>query len=147
MQKYGLLTKQAAPPERLLADVSRAVDASPRIEVDRIQWSSRPRIRRTARAMRPVPRGAHPRRRPCPARPGPPQSVYEVAELSGKVLAVKASDYRASPRRSTSSWTTCASGPGVEVVGTKMPVETSSASRLSGDIGTDALDAKVPQFT
>ena len=39
MQKWGLLGKQSAAPDRLIVDVSRAVDASPKIEVERVQWT------------------------------------------------------------------------------------------------------------
>ncbi len=144
MQKYGTLTRQTARPERLLADVSRALEAAPRIEIDKVLWelaTTDPKTRMVEVA-------------PGPARAAPPagtppaaQGVYEVAEVTGKVLAVKASDYRAISQTIDEFMAALRKRPGVEVFATKMPVETSSGSRLSGEVGTEAADGRLPQFT
>jgi hypothetical protein len=151
MQKWGLLTKQSAPPERLIVDVSRAVDASPKIEVDRIQWSLalNPRDRiKDAGAVRPAAGGGT---QPVP----PPQAgaagsagagLYEVAELTGKVMGVRASDYRGINLTINEFLDTLRKRPGVEVLQAKMPFEAGSQTRLSGDIGAEVSTA-VPQFT
>ena len=72
MQKWGVLTKQSAAPDRLIADVSRAIDASPKIELDRIQWTLalNPKDRiKDAGAARP-PGGAAQAPTPPPGTPG-----------------------------------------------------------------------------
>jgi hypothetical protein len=154
MDKYGALAKQASPPERLLAEVSRALDATPRIEVDKVHWElatvdPKERIRQTepararaGAALGPVTGGAAPAGAPAPG-----QGLYEVADVTGKVLAVKASDYRAITQAIEEFMGNLRKRPGLEVIAAKMPVETSSGSRLSGDIGAEAGEGKVPQFT
>jgi hypothetical protein len=150
MQKWGLLTKQSAAPDRLIADVSRAIDASPKIELERMQWtlSVNPKDRiKDAGAAR-VPGGAA---QAAPAAPpvGPGSSgagLYEVAELTGKVMGVKGSDYRAINSTINDFLEALRKRPGLEMLQARMPFETGSQTRLSGDIGTEAT-AAVPQFT
>jgi hypothetical protein len=148
MQKWGLLTKQSTTPDRLIVEVSRAVDASPKIEVDRIQWSlavnPKERIKDTSR-----PAGAAPQPAPAPA-PGaagtPGDGLYEVAEVTGKVMGVKSADYRAINLAIGEFADALRKRPGIEVLQTKLPFEVGSQTRLSGDIGSAAATA-VPQFT
>jgi hypothetical protein len=146
MQKWGLLTKQSAAPDRLIIDVSRAVDASPKIEVDRIQWTlalnPKDRIKDLS-AARPPAAGAQPA--PSPA-PGAPAALHEVAELNGKVMGIRASDYRNINLAITEFVDVLRKRPGVEVLQVKMPFEVGSQTRLSGDIGVEAPTA-VPQFS
>jgi hypothetical protein len=150
MQKWGLLTKRSAPPDRLIAEVSRAVDGSPRIEVDRIQWSltANPKDRiKDAGAARPAAGGAQAAPAPPGATPGAPaDGLYEVAELTGTVMGVKASDYRSVNLTINEFLDALRKRPGVEVLQAKMPFEAGSQTRLSGDIGTEAT-APVPKFT
>jgi len=146
MEKYGALTKQASPPERLLAEVSRALEASPRIEVDKVHWEL------ATKDPKEIARDADPARAraataPAPGAAAPAQGLFEVADVTAKVLAVKASDYRAVTQAINEFMDALRKRPGVEVVATKMPVETGSGGRLSGEVGAEALDAKVPQFT
>jgi hypothetical protein len=148
MQKWGLLTKRSAPPDRLIVDVSRAVDASPKIEIDRIQWSitANPRDRRDAGAARPAV-GAPGAPAAPPAVPGAQAGgLYEVAEVTGKVMSVKASDYRAINLTINDFLDALRKRPGLEVIQAKLPFEVGSQTRLSGDIGTEA-STTVPQFT
>ncbi len=149
MQKWGVLTKQSAAPDRLIADVSRAIDASPKIELERIQWTLalNPKDRiKDAGAARP-PSGAAQAPTPPPGTPGSSGAgLYEVAELTGKVMGVKGSDYRAINLTINEFLDALRKRPGLEVLQTKMPFETGSQTRLSGDIGTETSTA-VPQFT
>ena len=150
MQKWGLLTKQSAAPDRLIIDVSRAVDASPKIEVDRIQWTLtlNPKERfKDAAAARPGAGGAQPAPPPAPGAPGAPGGgLHEVAELNGKVMGIRASDYRSINLAITEFVDALRKRPGVEVLQVKMPFEAGSQTRLSGDIGVEAPTA-VPQFS
>ena len=143
MQKWGLLTKQSAAPDRLIVDVSRALDASPRIELERIHWSlavnPKDRMKDAGAAPTPPP--------PPPGAPGAPgRGLYEVAELNGKVMGVKPSDYRNINLTITEFVDGLRKHPGVEVLQTRMPFEVGSQTRLSGDIGAET-QAAVPQFT
>jgi hypothetical protein len=150
MQKWGLLSKQSAAPDRLIVDVSRALDASPRIEVERIQWTlaANPKDRiKDAGAARPQAGAATPPPPPVPGTAGAPgRGLYEVAELNGKVMGVKPSDYRNINLTITEFVDALRKHPGIEVLQTRMPFEVGSQTRLSGDIGAEAPTA-VPQFT
>jgi len=144
MQNYAALTKQTARPERLIRDVSVALDASPRIEVDRLQWelTATPRAAKADR-----PQGSSPAA-PAPAAPGKAAAgpLFEVIQIDGKVTAVKASDYKAITALVNEFIGSLGKRPGVEVIQTKMPFELGSTGRLSGDIGTET-GAAVPRFT
>jgi len=147
MQKWGLLTKQSTAPEQLIVEVSHAVDASPRIEVDRIQWTltmnPKDKIAGTARPPGAAPQAAPP---PAPgAAGGAGEGLYEVAALNGRVMGVKAGDYRAVNVTINEFVEALRKRPGVEVLQTKLPFELGSQTRLSGDIGSDA-SRTVPEF-
>jgi hypothetical protein len=144
MQKYAELTRQTAPPDRLIGEISRALDASPKIEVDRIRWelSANPKDRiRDVEATRPRAAPA-----PQPSAAAPSKDLYEVAEVTGKVTAVRSSDYRTINLTVNEFLDHVRKRPGVEVIQAKMPFEVGPQSPLSGDIGTDDA-GKTPQFT
>jgi hypothetical protein len=150
MQKWGLLTKRSAAPDRLIVDVSRAVDASPKIEVDRIHWTLalNPKDRiKDAAAARPPAGGTQPAPTPAAGAPGATgDGLHEVAELNGKVMGIRASDYRSINLAITEFVDVLRKRPGVEVLQVKMPFEVGSQTRLSGDIGAEA-PTTVPQFS
>jgi hypothetical protein len=144
MQKYAALTKQTPPPDRLIGDISRALDDSPGIVLDRIRWelSANPKDGiREAEAARPRAAPA-----PQPKAAAPSRALYEVAEVSGKVTGIPSSDYRNVNLAVTEFLGNVRKRPGVEVAQTKMPFETGPQSRLSGDIGSEGAE-KTPQFT
>ncbi len=144
MQRYENLTKQTAAPERLAAALSSTLDASPNIEVDRIRWelTANPRERLRDGAAAPVARAPAPQQ---PAAAPQAKELYEVAEVTGKVVAVRASDYRRINGAVDAFVANLRTRPGVEVIQAKLPFDTSSKSSLSGDIGTDP--DKIPQFS
>jgi hypothetical protein len=144
MQKYAALTKQTVRPERLIGDVSAALEASPRIDIDKLQWelTASPRA---AKADRPTTASPVAPARPATPAPGATAQLFEVIELEGKVSAVKASDYKAITALVNEFIDRVRKRPGVEVLHTKMPFELGSKERLSGDIGTDT--GTVPRFS
>ncbi len=139
MEKYAQLTRQTAPPEHLVADVSRALDASPQIELDRLRWEIGPNPKDKLTGGSPArAQGAAPS-----AVAGP---VYEIAELSGRVTVAGAADVRTITLTVNEFLDMLRKRPGVEVTQTRMPFEFGSESRLSGDIGVQAA-ARAPQFS
>ncbi len=150
MQKWGLLTKQSAAPERLIVEVSRAIETSPKIELDGMQWSlavnPRERIKDAGAARAPggAPSAASAPAQGIPAAPG--GALYEVVELSGRVMGVKASDYRNITLTINEFLDALRKRPDVEVLQAKMPFDVGSQTRLSGDIGVEA-PAAVPPFS
>lgn len=141
MQKYAALTKQTARPERLIADVSAALDASPRIELDKVQWelTANPRAGKAER-----PQGASAESaRPLAAKA--PGEVFELIRLDGRVSAVTTSDYKGITALVDEFAGRIGKRPGVQIIDTKMPFELGSGGRLSGDIGTET--GAVPRFS
>jgi hypothetical protein len=143
MQKYTRLATQTAAADRLIVDVSRALDASPRIEIERVQWeitaNPKDRTRETDPARNRA--GSSP-----PAQQTPPTAMYEVAEIGGTVLAARPSDYRNITLIVNEFLETLRKRPGVEVIQANMPFELGSRTRLSGDIGSETATA-VPRFS
>ena len=69
-----------------------------------------------------------------------------MAELNGKVMGIRASDYRSVNLAITEFVDQLKKRPGVEVLQVKLPFEAGSQTRISGDIGVEA-PASVPEFS
>ncbi|MCX7891178.1 MAG: hypothetical protein N2544_02255 [Burkholderiales bacterium] len=130
MTQYGELTRRTVAPEALLAELSEALQLSPRIELDSIRWE---------RSDTPPPGLATPQG--APPRSGP----YEVATVNGRVLAARASDYRNITNLVNEFIANLKRRPGLEVVAARLPFDVGSQTSLSGDIGAERSD--VPTFT
>jgi hypothetical protein len=148
MQKYAVLVKQTALPERLVGDISSALEAAPRVEVDKIQWelatvNPMDRVREAERrAQGGAASGAQAPRSGQPTK----SDLFEVAELEAKVLGAKANDYKNVNAIVNDFVAQLAKRPGLDVVQTKMPFDLGSQDRLSGEVGA-ATTTKVPKFT
>ena len=134
MQKYEQLTKQTSSPDRLAVQLSRVLDRSPKIEVDRIRWelTPNPKARITeGESVRP--------RTPVTGQPaGPAQqtlTLYEMAEITGRVTSVRSSDPRNVNLAVEEFVSELKKGPAVEVIQAKLPFEIDSQTSLKGDIG------------
>lgn len=141
MQKYEALAKQSPRPERLIGDLSAALDASPRIDVDKVQWelTANPRA---GKAERPR---AGPAQAVRPAAAKGTGEVFEVIQLEGRVSAIKSTDYKGITAFVDDFIGRLGKRPGVEIIDRKMPFELGSGGRLSGDIGTET--GAVPKFS
>jgi hypothetical protein len=129
MQQYGTVVKQTRSPARLLADLSRAITASPRIEVETVNWENAATLRKVKPAA-PTP----------PAVPGLAPSAatrYEVAELWAKVLATRSNEYRLTMQIVNDFLEELRKQPGVEVVSTELPFDIGSQKTLTGDVGVE----------
>jgi len=135
MDQYRLLTAQTRSPQGLLAEVSQVLSESPRIEVERLRWDydgKLPEVAREAGSGVPRTQGVKPR--------------YEIAEITARVQATRASDYRGIQLLVNQFVEQLQKRPGVEVLARKLPFEVNSGTQLSGDIGTERASA-VPVFT
>jgi hypothetical protein len=143
MQKYTRLATQTADAERLIVDVSLALEASPRIELERLQWEITANPKDRSREGDPARNrgGSQP-----PPGQTPPAAMYEVAEIGATVLAVRPSDYRNITLTVNEFLETLRKRPGVEVIQANMPFELGPRTRLSGDIGAETSTA-VPRFS
>lgn len=143
MQKYATLAKQTAMPERLVGDVAAALDVSPRIEIDRLQWELTASLRAAGgdRATGQQAPASGSAQQPQPAS----GQLYELVQVEGKVLAAKASDYKGITALVNEFVDRLKKRNGVEIIETKMPFALGSKESLSGDIGTET-GAAAPRF-
>ena len=108
----------------------------PQIELDSLQW----RLERSdERAAAKPPAGAAPA-----ASAG---EVAQVLELSGRVGAMRRSDYRAITAEVQRFAGALRADPAYRVVRTQLPFDVTSEGTLSGDIGTAAETGEAPRFT
>jgi len=135
MDQYRLLSAQTRFPQGLLAEVSQVLNDSPRIEVERLRWEfdgKVPEVAREATTVGTPAQGAKPR--------------YEIAEITARVQATRASDYRGIQLLVNQFVDQLEKRPGIEVLARKLPFEVNSRTQLSGDIGIERAGA-VPEFT
>lgn len=135
MDQYRLLAAQTRSPQGLLAEVSQVLSDSPRIEVESVRWEFDGKLPEVANEGAPggaPPQGAKPR--------------YEIAEITARVQATRASDYRGIQLLVNQFVDQLQKRPGVEVLARKLPFEVNSRTQLSGDIGTERPGAN-PVFT
>lgn len=135
MDQYRLLAAQTRSPRDLLTEVSQVLSESPRIEVERLRWDydgKLPDVAREAGTSGAPTQGGKPR--------------YEIAEITARVQATRASDYRGIQLLVNQFVEQLQKRPGVEVLARKLPFEVNSGTQLSGDIGTERTNA-VPEFT
>ncbi|MCU0805813.1 MAG: hypothetical protein MUF79_12115 [Burkholderiales bacterium] len=136
MTQYAELTRQSVSAEPLLAEVSQALQLSPRIELDSIRWERSDTLPPASGAAGKAPPAAG-----AAQQAGP----YESATITGRVLAARASEYRNITNLVNEFIENLKRRPGIEVVGSRLPFDVGSQTSLSGDIGTDRSD--VPTFT
>ena len=144
----NVILRQSVLPDRLFADISQALSAAPQIELDKLDWeiSSNPRTRATAgpaKAAAPAPAPAEPTAAPAQSEA---TRYYEVAVISARINAVKASDYRGISAAVDQFVQALRRRPGLEVIGTRTPLDALSEKAVTGDVGEQERD-EVPNFT
>ncbi len=135
MDQYRALAAQTRSPQGLLAEVSQVLNDSPRIEVERLRWEFDGKLPDAAKEDAPS---------VAPASGATPR--YEIAEITARVQATRASDYRGIQLLVNQFVDQLQKRPGVEVLARKLPFEVNSRTQLSGDIGTER-PGQVPEFT
>jgi hypothetical protein len=135
MDQYRLLAAQTRSPQGLLAEISQVLSNSPRIELERLRWEfdgKSPEIANEAANAGAPTQGAKLR--------------YEIAEITARVQATRASDYRGIQLLVNQFVDQLQKRPGVEELARKLPFEVNSRTQLSGDIGTERAGT-IPEFT
>jgi hypothetical protein len=128
------IARHTASPERALVYLSKVLDDFPQIELDSLQW----------RVDRPE---TGPRRATSSAPSMAKGAESEVLEISGRVPAMKRSDYRAITAEVQRFADALRADPRYEVTRTLLPFDVTSEGTLSGDIGTAADTGEAPRFT
>jgi hypothetical protein len=134
--EFGNIARRTASPRGALLYVSRVLNDFPQIELDSLQW----------RLERPDERAAV--KPPAGAVPAVAAGeVAQVLELSGRVGAMRRSDYRAITAEVQRFASALRTDPAYRVVRTQLPFDVTSEGTLSGDIGTAAETGEAPRFT
>jgi hypothetical protein len=139
---YQAIERQTAPIEPLLSDVSRALGASPAVELEKLEWRiGVPPALPGATKSAPPPA-------PGPATPDAPtlERQYQVLEISARVNVAQASDYRNITLLVSQFVEALRSRPGVEVISTRLPFDLDAEKGISGDIGAERQE-EVPRFS
>jgi hypothetical protein len=147
VKSYKVLFKQTSSPKGLLVDISLALATSPQIEIDRVSWEvSATQGGTTSRNARAAPSTQGNPNSPATLEPAAPDTRYEVAEISARVMTPQASDYRTVGNLVSRFVDTLKQRPGWSVVGVKLPFDTDSTSALRGGAGDERAN-EVPRFT
>ncbi|MGH8675300.1 MAG: hypothetical protein ACREVG_13425, partial [Burkholderiales bacterium] len=137
--EFRRIAARSASPEAALAHLSRALDRSPRIELEALTWStgrgSAPGDPKPEAAPAPVPSE--------PARAEPQQTL----EISGRLNAAKRPDYRAVAEEVQRFAALLGADPAWRVVAMRLPFDLSSDGVLSGGAGAVADSSDAPRFT
>jgi len=132
--EFGSIAKRSPAPEGAMLYVSRAMGAFPQIELDSLQWRvERPGERRGERTAKPAAASAS-------------GELAQVLELSGRVGAMRRSEYRAITAEVQRFVDALRADPAYRVVRVELPFDITSEGTLSGDIGAAAETGEAPRF-
>jgi len=132
--EFSDIARRSAAPEGALVYVSRALNDFPQIELDSLQW----------RVERPGERTAKPAAGAVVPASG---EVAQVLEISGRVGAMRRSEYRAITAEVQRFVDALRVDPAYRVLRVQLPFDVTSEGTLSGDIGTAAETGEAPRFT
>jgi hypothetical protein len=138
--EFTRIAAQSASPEPALAYLSRVVDRFPLVEVNSVQWRVGKPDDTAAAAKRPA--------APQPGAAGAPATVdmMQMLEISGRVNAIKRSDYRAITGEVQRFAEALRTDPAWRILRTQLPFDVTSDGTLSGDIGS-AEGSEAPRFS
>lgn len=131
--EFTEIARTSPAPEHALLYLSRVLETFPQIDVESLHW----RLERAGerRAKPPAAGAADPKR-----------IGTEVLEISGRVGAMRRTDYRAITAEVQRFADALQASPGYEVLRTQLPFDVTSEGTLSGDIGM-ADTGEAPRFT
>ena len=143
--EFNKVAAQSATPEPALVYLSKVVDKFPQMEIESVGW----------RVGKPGERGdGASGSENAPAKPvastgagsAAPSDLLQMMEVSGRVNAIKRSDYRAITEEVQRFERALGAEPGWRVLGRQLPFDITSEGTLSGAIGTSE-SADAPRFT
>lgn len=139
MSRYDALEHRSAAPRAMLARISEALEESPRVEVERIEWSltTRPEDSGAAVDLR--------RSAALPSADGG-QAMYAVAIIGGILPRAEAGDQRALLETVNDFVAALRRDPAMRVAVLRMPVDIESAKTLRSG-SEDPAAAEVSRFS
>ena len=134
--EFTRMAAQSASPEPALVYLSQVVDKFPQMEIELVQW-------RTGKLEEATATGG-----PADKRPAAPAAgdMMQMLEVSGRVNAIKRSDYRAITGEVQRFAQALRADPAWRILRTQLPFDVTSEGTLSGDIGS-AEGSEAPKFS
>lgn len=139
--EFTKVAAQSAAPEPALVYLSRVVEKFPQMEIETVVW----RVGKPGERVGAGVGAAAPATKPADSA-APPSDLLQMLEVSGRVNAIKRSDYRAITEEVRRFEKALGSDPSWRVLGRQLPFDVTSEGTLSGDIGTGE-GAEAPRFT
>ncbi len=141
--EFTRIAAQSASPEPALVYLSQVVDKFPQMEIESVQW-------RVGKLEDSAAAGAAAEKRPAAPPPGAAGAAavietMQMLEVSGRVNAIKRSDYRAITGEVQRFAEALRSDPAWRIVRTQLPFDVTSEGTLSGDIGSGE-GTEAPRF-
>lgn len=148
VNEFRTIAAQSASPGPSFANLSKALEQFPQIELDTLTW----RVDRPGAAEKKAnaPAAAVPTSAasagaaPQPGNLGP-RDFVQILEISGHVSATQRSDYRAVTAQ-VQRFADALAAQSYEIIRTQLPFDTTSEGTLSGDIGSSE-SGEDPRFT
>jgi len=144
VKNYIALEKQSITPDKMFVELSKALAVVPQIELERIEWQIGAEPRRAVDGAQAA------KAPPAPAAPAAAKTeegqIFEIVQLSGRVNAAQASDFRNITLLVNQFVAALRARPGVEVTSTQLPFDLTAEKSIAGDIGA-ARETEVPRFT
>jgi hypothetical protein len=142
VRNYQTLLRQSAYPGDMLVGISRALATLPQVELDKIDWDSGagPKLPAGPEASRTPPAAT------VPAAPANAEFQAQTAEISGRLLLPRASDYRTITVLVNQFAEALRKQSGMEVVSTRLPFDINAEKSITGDIGAER-NTDVPRFS
>ena len=132
--EFTKIATQSAAPEPALVYLSQVMQKFPQIDIDSVVW----------RVSKPSAEAA-PSKAAAPAA-APAAEVLQMLEVSGRVNAIRRSDYRAITSQVQLFAEALRTDPAWRILRTQLPFDVTSEGTLSGDIGSGE-GTEAPRFT
>jgi hypothetical protein len=130
--EFTRIATQSASPEAALVYLSQVVEKYPQMDIESVVWRvSKPGADAAAAAPAATPQAAE---------------VLQLLEVSGRVNAIRRSDYRAITGEVQRFAESLRADPAWRILRTQLPFDVTSEGTLSGDIGTGE-SAEAPRFS
>jgi hypothetical protein len=134
--EFTRIATQSASPEPALVYLSQVVEKYPQMDIESVVW----------RVSKPGAEAAAAKAAAAPAATPQAAEVLQVLELSGRVNAIRRSDYRAITGEVQRFAEALRADPAWRILRTQLPFDVTSEGTLSGDIGTGE-STEAPRFS
>jgi hypothetical protein len=146
--EFTKIAQQSPQPEPALKYLSQVVEKFPQLEIESVQW-------RVGKMEGRIDGSGAEKRAPTPAPGSPgapaanepsPNDMLQIVEVTGRVNAIRRSDYRAITGQVQQFAEALRGDPAWRILKTALPFDVTSEGTLSGDMGASE-GTEAPKFT